>query len=92
MANDKNESDVLCQQMKHLGREKGNAMHGHFPEIPHWSSKGCSWRVHVQRLLCKSSILWSSSLETGTRTMSTMNMEQVRLYRLPKPEASRLMA
>ena len=26
VANDKNESDVICQQMKHLGRKKGNAL------------------------------------------------------------------
>ena len=30
MANDKNESDVICQQMKHLGRKKGNALLGIF--------------------------------------------------------------
>ncbi|KAK3112525.1 beta subunit of fatty acid synthetase [Teratosphaeriaceae sp. CCFEE 6253] len=30
MANDKNESDVICQQMKHLGRQKGNAVLGVF--------------------------------------------------------------
>jgi fatty acid synthase subunit alpha len=30
VANDKNESDVLCQQMKHLGRKKGNALLGIF--------------------------------------------------------------
>lgn len=28
VANDKNESDVICQQMKHLGRKKGNALMG----------------------------------------------------------------
>lgn len=28
VANDKNESDVICQQMKHLGRKKGNALLG----------------------------------------------------------------
>ncbi|KAH7078051.1 hypothetical protein BKA63DRAFT_509654 [Paraphoma chrysanthemicola] len=26
VANDKNESDVICQQMRHLGRKKGNAL------------------------------------------------------------------
>jgi len=30
VANDKNESDVVCQQMKHLGRKKGNALLGIF--------------------------------------------------------------
>ncbi|KAK3672991.1 beta subunit of fatty acid synthetase [Recurvomyces mirabilis] len=30
VANDKNESDVICQQMKHLGRKKGNALMGIF--------------------------------------------------------------
>ena len=30
VANDKNESDVICQQMKHLGRKKGNALLGIF--------------------------------------------------------------
>ncbi|KAK5108937.1 hypothetical protein LTR62_007652 [Meristemomyces frigidus] len=30
VANDKNESDVICQQMKHLGRKKGNALLGVF--------------------------------------------------------------
>ncbi|KAI1561580.1 3-oxoacyl-acyl-carrier-protein-reductase [Pyrenophora tritici-repentis] len=28
VANDKNESDVVCQQMRHLGRKKGNALLG----------------------------------------------------------------
>lgn len=30
VANDKNESSVICQQMKHLGRKKGNAVMGIF--------------------------------------------------------------
>ena len=30
VANDKNESDVICQQMRHLGRKKGNALLGIF--------------------------------------------------------------
>lgn len=30
IANDKNESDVMCQQMKHLGRKNGNAVMGIF--------------------------------------------------------------
>ena len=30
VANDKNESSVICQQMKHLGRKKGNAVLGIF--------------------------------------------------------------
>ena len=30
VANDKNEADVICQQMQHLGRKKGNALLGVF--------------------------------------------------------------
>ena len=33
VANDKNESDVICQQAKHLGRKKGNAMLGIFQKV-----------------------------------------------------------
>ena len=42
MANDKNESDVLCQQMKHLGRKKGNALMGIFQKYLTGHPKGAA--------------------------------------------------
>lgn len=42
MANDKNESDVLCQQMKHLGRQKGNALMGIFQKYLTGHPKGAA--------------------------------------------------
>ena len=42
VANDKNESDVLCQQMKHLGREKGNALMGIFQKYLTGHPKGAA--------------------------------------------------
>lgn len=42
VANDKNESDVLCQQMKHLGRKKGNAMLGIFQKYLTGHPKGAA--------------------------------------------------
>jgi fatty acid synthase subunit alpha len=42
VANDKNESDVLCQQMKHLGRSKGNALMGIFQKYLTGHPKGAA--------------------------------------------------
>ncbi|KKZ61082.1 fatty acid synthase subunit alpha [[Emmonsia] crescens] len=42
VANDKNECDVLCQQMKHLGRQKGNAMMGIFQKFLTGHPKGAA--------------------------------------------------
>ncbi|KAI9669369.1 MAG: 3-oxoacyl-[acyl-carrier-protein] synthase [Alyxoria varia] len=42
MANDKNESDVICQQMKHLGRQKGNALMGIFQKYLTGHPKGAA--------------------------------------------------
>ncbi|KAH7042148.1 hypothetical protein B0J12DRAFT_674785 [Macrophomina phaseolina] len=48
VANDKNESDVLCQQMKHLGRKKGNAILGIFQKYLTGHPKGAAgaWMVN----------------------------------------------
>ena len=48
VANDKNESDVLCQQMKHLGRKKGNALLGIFQKYLTGHPKGAAgaWMVN----------------------------------------------
>ena len=42
VANDKNESDVLCQQMKHLGRKKGNALLGIYQKYLTGHPKGAA--------------------------------------------------
>ncbi|KAK2834912.1 hypothetical protein FQN49_006790 [Arthroderma sp. PD_2] len=42
VANDKNECDVLCQQMKHLGRQKGNALLGIFQKYLTGHPKGAA--------------------------------------------------
>ncbi|GAB7362022.1 hypothetical protein MBLNU230_g2056t1 [Neophaeotheca triangularis] len=42
VANDKNESDVICQQMKHLGRKKGNALMGIFQKYLTGHPKGAA--------------------------------------------------
>ena len=42
VANDKNESDVLCKQMKHLGRKKGNALMGIFQKYLTGHPKGAA--------------------------------------------------
>jgi len=42
VANDKNESDVLCKQMKHLGRKKGNALLGIFQKYLTGHPKGAA--------------------------------------------------
>ncbi|KAK5135239.1 hypothetical protein LTR08_005489 [Meristemomyces frigidus] len=42
VANDKNESDVVCQQMKHLGRKKGNALLGIFQKYLTGHPKGAA--------------------------------------------------
>lgn len=42
VANDKNESDVICQQMKHLGRKKGNALLGMFQKYLTGHPKGAA--------------------------------------------------
>ncbi|KAF2724975.1 fatty acid synthase subunit alpha [Polychaeton citri CBS 116435] len=42
VANDKNESDTLCQQMKHLGRKKGNALLGIFQKYLTGHPKGAA--------------------------------------------------
>ncbi|KAJ5151775.1 hypothetical protein N7492_010070 [Penicillium capsulatum] len=42
MANDKNESDVICQQLKHLGRKKGNAVLGIFQKYLTGHPKGAA--------------------------------------------------
>ncbi|KAI4246213.1 MAG: hypothetical protein L6R42_009986 [Xanthoria sp. 1 TBL-2021] len=42
VANDKNESDVVCQQMKHLGRTKGNALLGIFQKYLTGHPKGAA--------------------------------------------------
>ncbi|KAK2737994.1 3-oxoacyl-[acyl-carrier-protein] synthase [Onygenales sp. PD_40] len=42
VANDKNECDVLCKQMKHLGRQKGNTMMGIFQKYLTGHPKGAA--------------------------------------------------
>ena len=42
VANDKNESSVICQQMKHLGRKKGNAVLGIFQKYLTGHPKGAA--------------------------------------------------
>ena len=42
VANDKNESDVICQQMNHLGRKKGNALLGVFQKYLTGHPKGAA--------------------------------------------------
>lgn len=42
VANDKNECDVLCKQMKHLGRTKGNALLGIFQKYLTGHPKGAA--------------------------------------------------
>jgi fatty acid synthase subunit alpha, fungi type len=42
VANDKNESDVICQQMRHLGRGKGNALLGIFQKYLTGHPKGAA--------------------------------------------------
>lgn len=42
VANDKNESDVVCQQMNHLGRQKGNALLGIFQKYLTGHPKGAA--------------------------------------------------
>jgi len=42
VANDKNESDVICQQMQHLGRAKGNALLGIFQKYLTGHPKGAA--------------------------------------------------
>ena len=42
VANDKNESDVICQQMQHLGRQKGNALMGIFQKYLTGHPKGAA--------------------------------------------------
>jgi fatty acid synthase subunit alpha len=42
VANDKNESSVICQQMKHLGRKKGNALLGVFQKFLTGHPKGAA--------------------------------------------------
>ncbi|CAO2658206.1 Nn.00g059290.m01.CDS01 [Neocucurbitaria sp. VM-36] len=42
VANDKNESDVICQQMRHLGRKKGNALLGIFQKFLTGHPKGAA--------------------------------------------------
>ncbi|KAF2019692.1 hypothetical protein BU24DRAFT_125444 [Aaosphaeria arxii CBS 175.79] len=42
VANDKNESDVICQQMRHLGRSKGNALMGIFQKYLTGHPKGAA--------------------------------------------------
>lgn len=42
VANDKNESSVICQQMKHLGRKKGNALMGIFQKYLTGHPKGAA--------------------------------------------------
>ncbi|KAI9929791.1 hypothetical protein ASPWEDRAFT_109503 [Aspergillus wentii DTO 134E9] len=42
VANDKNESDVICQQMRHLGRKKGNALMGIFQKYLTGHPKGAA--------------------------------------------------
>ncbi|KAF1953560.1 fatty acid synthase subunit alpha reductase [Byssothecium circinans] len=42
VANDKNESDVVCEQMRHLGRTKGNALLGIFQKYLTGHPKGAA--------------------------------------------------
>ena len=42
VANDKNESDVICRQMEHLGRKKGNAVLGIFQKYLTGHPKGAA--------------------------------------------------
>jgi fatty acid synthase subunit alpha len=42
VANDKNESDVICEQMRHLGRKKGNALLGIFQKYLTGHPKGAA--------------------------------------------------
>ena len=42
VANDKNESEVICQQMKHLGRKRGNALLGIFQKYLTGHPKGAA--------------------------------------------------
>ncbi|KAF2204996.1 hypothetical protein GQ43DRAFT_477755 [Delitschia confertaspora ATCC 74209] len=42
VANDKNESDVICSQMRHLGRKKGNALLGIFQKYLTGHPKGAA--------------------------------------------------
>lgn len=48
VANDKNESDAICQQMEHLGRSKGNALLGIFQKYLTGHPKGAAgaWMVN----------------------------------------------
>ena len=42
VANDKNESEVICEQMRHLGRQKGNALLGVFQKYLTGHPKGAA--------------------------------------------------
>lgn len=71
VANDKNESDVICQQMKHLGRKKGNALMGIFQKYLTGHPKGAAgaWMMNG----CLQSL--NSGIVPGNRNAD--NIDQV---------------
>lgn len=74
VANDKNECDVLCRQMKHLGRTKGNALLGIFQKYLTGHPKGAAGGFMINGCLQ----VLNSGLVPGNRNADNIDkiMEQ----------------
>ena len=70
VANDKNESAVICQQLQAPWPQEGQRRYGYLPEVPHRSPQGCRRCLDVQRLSAGSQqLVWFPA--TATPTTST---------------------
>jgi fatty acid synthase subunit alpha len=71
VANDKNESEVICEQMRHLGRKKGNALLGVFQKFLTGHPKGAAGAWMLNGCLQ----ILNSGLVPGNRNADNIDKE-----------------
>lgn len=84
VANDKNESDVICQQMKHLGRKKGNALLGIFQKYLTGHPKGAAGAWMMNGCLQ----VLNSGLVPGNRNADNVDKEMDKFDYIVYPSRS----
>ena len=84
VANDKNESDVICKQMAHLGRTKGNALLGIFQKYLTGHPKGAAGAWMLNGCLQ----VLGSGLVPGNRNADNVDREMERFSHIVYPSHS----
>ena len=84
MANDRNESDVICEQMSHLGRKKGNALLGIFQKYLTGHPKGAAGAWMFNGCLQ----VLNSGLVPGNRNADNVDQDMERFGYIVYPNKS----